>query len=752
MEIVGREHELGRVDAFIRRLLAGPAASLILEGEAGAGKTALWEAAYGAAGEAGARILAARPHELETGLAFAGIADLLAGAREPIDALPAPQAHALRIALLLEPADGTPADERAVGLGLLGVLQSFARDTPIVVAVDDLHWLDTPSLRALAFAARRLGDERVGLLLARRHEPASRRARVPESERTFPDMTRIDVGPLGIEDIHRLIRSRLGVVLSPPALRDVYATSGGNPFFALELARAIDQDGAEAGASGRLGVPSSLQQLVHARLGVLPRQTRRVLVAAAALADPTVELLSAAIQGEAGNALEAAVAADVVTLDDARVRFTHPLLAAAAYAGGGPSGRRDAHAALATIVREQEERARHLALAARGPDVAVALELDEAARSARARGAPVLAAELAELAAKLTPDDDEAAARRRHVDAALWLFEAGDSRRARAILERTAPEAAAGAERARVLVLLASVRSYDDDIAAARDLFRDAIAEAADDPELRLQAHEGVAATSFRLRDRLATSVDHAAEAAELARAAGRLDLLGQALATKAVCEAILGRTSATATVASALALEHASDATRITQRPSFAAAVVDLWHDDLDAAADRLRSLVDHAHAVGDESSVPYLHVMLGQVECVDGSFREAIRLTEGELEHARGAGQRTLVAYLAGVAAWARSYAGDEAPARALADQSLELAERTRGVPAWFFAMSALGQLELASGQAAAAIERLEPLIRFVREQGMCEPGATWCVGDAVEALVVVGRLDGATQLRHR
>ena len=177
--------------------------------------------------------------------------------------------------------------------------------------------------------------------------------------------------------------------------------------------------------------------------------------------------------------------------------------------------------------------------------------------------------------------------------------------------------------------------------------------------------------------------------------------------------------------------------------------AVVEFWHDDLDGATARFDALTERALVIGDESSIPYLKVMLGQIECVRGRFDEAIELTEGELEHARQAGQETLVAYLLGVAAWARAYAGDEDGARASAAQSLALAERTSGVPAWFFATSALGQLELARGDSHAAHEALEPLVAFMRRQGMCEPGATWCVGDAIEALIGLDRPDEAEEL---
>ena len=744
-EVIGRTHELGVVEAFVARVQSGPA-SLAFEGEAGSGKTTLWLAARELARSTGARVLSARPLEAETGFAYAGIADLLAEATEPIAQLPEPQARALRVALLLAPSGEVGADERAVGLGLLGVVRRLAAQQPVVLAVDDLQWLDAPSARALGFAARRLDDELVGVLATIRDEPRSRLALDPE--RAFPALERVRVESLPLEDVHRLVRSRLGITLSRPVLREVHRASAGNPLFALELARAVDRR-EDQGSPGRLGVPRSLGELVGARIAALPADTRRALAVAAALADPVVELVSEAVGAEAFARLDLAVAADVVELDGRRVHFTHPLLAAAAYEAARPPERREVHSTLAELVGDPEERARHLALATSGPDTAVASALDEAARSALARGAPVVAGELAELAARLTPAGETVEGRRRRLDAASWLFEAGDSRRARALLEDVVDEAAPGGERARALVLLARVRSYDDDLGTARDILLAAIDEAGADVEARITAHEGVAATSFRLRDRLDEAVGHAAEAVRLARRIGRDDLLGESLASQAVAEAILGRASANATIEAALALQPASERNRITRQPEFPAAVIELWHDDLTGAAARLESLAERAAAIGDESSIPYVDVILGQVECVRGRYDDALRLTEGELEHASQAGQETLVAYLLGVAAWAHAYAGDDERARAAAAESLRLAKETSGVPAWFFATSALGQLELAAGRPSEAAAALVPLASFVREQGMAEPGALWFVGDAVEALIELDRSDEASSL---
>ena len=744
-EVIGRTHELGVVEAFVARVQAEPA-SLAFEGEAGSGKTTLWLAACELARSAGARVLSARPLEAETGFAYAGIADLLADATEPIAELPEPQARALRVALLLEPSGEVSADERAVGLGLLGVLCRLATQQPVVLAVDDLQWLDAPSARALGFAARRLDDEPVGVLVTIRDGPRSRLALEPV--RAFPALDRVRVEALPLEDVHRLVRSRLGITLSRPVLREVHRASAGNPLFALELARAVVR-GEGPGSPGRLGVPRSLGELVGARIAALPAGTRRALAVAAALADPAVEIVSEAIGADAVARLDPAVAGEVVELDGRHVHFTHPLLAAAAYEQARPRGRQEIHGTLATLVGDPEERARHLALAASGPDAVVAAALDEAARSALARGAPVVAGELAELAARLTPVDETVDARRRRLDGAYWLFEAGDAWRARAMLEEVIGETEPGGERARALVLLASIRSYDDDLAAAREILLAAIDEAGVDVEARLAAHEGVATTSFRLRDRLDEGVEHAAEAARLARSIGRDDLLGESLASQALTEAIVGRMSARATIDAALALQPASEHTRITRQPEFPAAVIELWHDDLAGAAARLELLAERAAAIGDESSIPYVNVILGQLECVRGRYEEALRLTEGQLEHARQAGQETLVAYLLGVAAWAHAYTGDDERARRAARESLRLAKQTSGVPAWFFATSALGQLELAAGRPAEAIAVLEPLASFVREQGMAEPGALWFVGDAIEALIELDRPAEATSL---
>ena len=728
--IVGRDADLAAIAGF----LDGETwpRTLLIAGEAGMGKTTLWRAGTERAEADGRALLAARPLETETKLAYAGVGDLLASSHDAFEELPPPQAQALRAALLLETSAGESMDERAVSLGFLGVLRVLAQARPVLVAVDDLQWLDHASTRVLLFAARRLA-ERVGFLLAMREEARGGLMFAPEQ--VFPDYAELRVEPLGLEDVHAIVQQRLGLSLSRPTLRSVHETSAGNPFFALELARAS----AEGGAS----LASTLRELVGARIAALPAETRSALAAAAALADPTLDLVGAAIGREADEALAVALEREVVGVSDGRIRFAHPLLAAAAYASAGTRVR-DLHTVLAGLVRAPEERARHLALGARGPDADVAAALDEAAGLAKARGAPIAAAELLEKARALTPADDPAASRRA-VAAARRYFEAGDARRARALLDDALPELA-GVERAEALIALANVRSYDDDIQAAVELLEEAIAVGAAEPRVAGAAHELLAGIFFRLRERLPESVDHARAAVAIARNTGDEQLLAGALGAQLVSEATVGRPEAPETLAAALAVGDAGQATRVMGGAGFQVAVVHMWWEQLDEAVAGFAVLRGRAELIGDESSIPYTDVLLAQAECLRGDLTAAAAYASEAAARAEQAGQETLAAYGLALRALTAAYAGEEELARTAARQALERAGSTTGRPAEQFATAALGLLELSLERDAEAVEALAPLVSFARGHELREPGLTRFVPDLVEALVGLGRLDEA------
>ena len=399
--VVGREDEIAALVGFLETRANLPGV-LLLRGEAGIGKTTLWRHGLELAGGRDYRVLSCRGSSAEAQLSFVALGDLLGDALdEVLPALPGPQAKALAVALLLEDSRGSPPDQRAIALAFVGALRLLARSQPVAVAVDDLQWLDRPSALVLDFALRRLRAEAVAFLLTlRQHDGAPtplelERAVGPER------LTQLPVGPLSLGALHRLLSERLEMVLSRPKLRRLRELSGGNPLFALELGRAFHRGAIRLEAAEPL--PGTLVSIVRDRLMLLPRDTRDALLAAAAVSQPTVELVDRAVGGGAADRLAPAFDGHVIELDRERIRFTHPLLASGIYAEASTSDRRELHRRLAELLPDPEERARHLALGSEGPDADVATALDRAAQQAHVRGALPAAAELSELARRLTP-------------------------------------------------------------------------------------------------------------------------------------------------------------------------------------------------------------------------------------------------------------------------------------------------------------------------------------------------------------
>ena len=234
--LVGREEELA---ALVRLLDASdqlPGAA-VLPGEAGIGKTTLWLAAIDVADARGYRTMSCRPSEAETQFAFAGLADLLGhAAADVLPELPPIQRRALEAALLLGETE-THADDRAVAAAFLGALRLLARDRPVCLAVDDIQWLDAASIAALRYALARLERESVAALLTVRGglPPWLRRAVAEERLLT------IEMGGLSVGALEALLRARLDATFPRPTLIRLWQTSGGNPFYALELAGALQR-------------------------------------------------------------------------------------------------------------------------------------------------------------------------------------------------------------------------------------------------------------------------------------------------------------------------------------------------------------------------------------------------------------------------------------------------------------------------------------------------------------------------------
>src|SRR4051812_45171741 len=341
--IVGRDSERTALADFLARA-DGPAA-LLLEGDAGIGKTTLLRDALHRAGER--RVLACRPAQAETPLAFAALADLLDGV--DLSPLPTPQRHALEVALLH--AEGT-ADAHAVAAGFLGLLRSAG---PVVVAIDDVQWLDAASRAAIEFALRRLTAEPVAVLLAQRGTGE------PPLALGGLALRRLEPAPLGRGALHRLLLARLGVSFPRPLVQRVHASTGGNPLYALELAGALQRRGTFPRGDEPLPVPAGL---VEERLASLPEAVRSFLELVAALLDRRLPIVRALAED---GVLDQAVAAGLLEVGRGRVAFTHPLLATAVYGLPGPERRRAIQARLAVATAGTDEEPGPLALPARPP-------------------------------------------------------------------------------------------------------------------------------------------------------------------------------------------------------------------------------------------------------------------------------------------------------------------------------------------------------------------------------------------------
>ena len=379
-EIVGRDQELVSIRAFVDGAHPG-AAALVLEGVAGIGKSTLWLEGVEYARSRGLRVLQSRPAEAEQGLTDVGLGDLLDEVLD--DVLPrllAPRRRALEIALLREEMSDEPVDYRALAVAVRDVLQLLSVEKPLLLAVDDVQWLDGSSASALAFALRRIGDGRVLVLLARRLVDD---AAPSELEQALPNerVERLPVEALSVGALHRLLRDRLGRTFARQTLLHIHERSGGNPFFALELTRVLNAD---IDPFAPLELPESLDELVRGRIAALPAATRNALALASALGAPSESLLEHA--GITADVLAPAAAANVIEREDGVVGFTHPLLSSALYPDADEE-RRAVHARIAAIVDDPVLRARHLALSSAAPDAEIAGVLDDAARVAADRGA-----------------------------------------------------------------------------------------------------------------------------------------------------------------------------------------------------------------------------------------------------------------------------------------------------------------------------------------------------------------------------
>src|SRR5690349_19278047 len=517
--LLDRERERELLDRLVTETRAGQSRVLIVRGEAGIGKTSLLEYLSDAAD--GCRIARVAGVESEMELAFAGLHALCAPMLGRLGQLPAPQRDALNTAFGMS--IGPPPDRFLVGLAVLNLLADAADEQPLVCIVDDAQWLDRVSVQTLAFVARRLLAERVGLVFALRESG---------DDHELKGLPELAIEGLAADDARRLLDATIPGSLDAKVRDWILGEAGGNPLALLELPR----ERTTIAVAGGFGLPletpltSRIEQGFVRQLEPFPADTRRLLLLAAAEPIGDVTLLWRAAE-RLGIGLEAAAPAEAAGLVEigARVRFRHPLLRSATYRAAPAPERREVHLALAdaTDARlDPDRRAWHRARAADRPDEAVAGELERSADRAQGRGGLSAAAAFLQRAAELTPDpamrverllaaaqaklDVADAASASELLAAAELGPVDELQRAQ--LQRLRAQIAFASQRGRDAppLLLEAARRLDPlDAAMARETYLEAIASA-------------------MFAGRLGTGPDER-EVAEAARVSNRVPALGAA-------------------------------------------------------------------------------------------------------------------------------------------------------------------------------------------------------------------------------
>jgi DNA-binding CsgD family transcriptional regulator len=735
--LLGRSGEEAAIGALLSDARAGRGGAIVLVGEPGIGKTALIAHARAAATRVSMRVLEARGVESESAIPFGALATLLRPELSRLETLPDRQRAALAGALAVGPP--APGDPLTIGAATLGVLAAVADDGPLLVLVDDAHWIDDASASALLFAARRLEHDPVAAILAAR----------PDEGTPLP-LDGLDA--LRVAGLERpaaaALLAQANPALAAPEVERALALSAGNPLGLIELARLPDGLAVDpAGLPPAVG--PAVEEAFSRRVHVLPADARRALLIAAIGEAERLEVLQAAAArlGVGLDALEPAEAAGLVELGPDSVRFRHPLVRAAAYHAATAPDRRSVHGAFAAVLDGDASglrRAWHLAGAAVGPDAHAASALDAAAAHARQRHGLAAAAAALERAARLTPAGAERA--RRLVAAAADRILSGATADGLALLEEASADAAAPGLRAAADALRGRAEVLQGSLITAHEL----LAGAAD----RLREHDARQAALLMLEaavpcfmaGRLELALATARRASELAEAVGG-DVRALAALELGGALAITGheRERAEALIA---ANAYAMELPEFLLSPAGAAGMLE-FHVWLERYADGLRVAErarELAEAAGAQGAIPIvlaarcgLEYRIGDWVAARAHGTESVRLAEAT-------GQAMQAAFPLNALARLDAARGREASAMELSGRALEIAGRSGMESMEVYGLSALSLLDLGAGRPEAAAERLLLVREACERFGMHDPSVVQWRPDLVEALLRCGREDDA------
>jgi DNA-binding CsgD family transcriptional regulator/tetratricopeptide (TPR) repeat protein len=744
VELLGRRRERDVLDRLVQAVRDGQSRALIIGGEPGMGKTALLD--HVADHATGCHVVRAAGVQSEMELAFAGLHQLCAPMLDRLDRLPPPQADALRIAFGVAP--GSPPDRFVVGLAVLNLLSDVAEERPLICLIDDEQWLDRASAQVLAFVARRLGAESVGLIFG---------TRIPSSESEALPVLMVE--GLNRHDGRELLDATLVSPLDERIRDQAVAETRGNPLALLELAHGISLAKGAAGYGFPDAVPltatieASFERQVHA----LPVDARRLIQLAAAepLGDPVLLWNAAERLGIAPDGATPAAESRLLEFGR-RVRFRHPLVRSAAYRSTSFQERHSIHRALAEVTDPEvdpDRRAWHLALATSAPDEDVAAELERSADRAQARGGFAAAAAFLDRAAELTLDAMSLADRT--LAAAHANLQAGAPDEALRLLTAAQAGPLDELQGARVDLLQAEIAALSRGSDGPPLLLRAAKRLEALDPELARETYrEAFAATLFVGRLATGAGVVEAAEATRAAppprRRRRAADLLLDGL-TLAVTEDLPSAAPILKQALSAFRGESLSSAEAIRWLYLACRAANYMWDDEAwEVLSDRL---VRQARDSGALTALPAILTSRIGGHLVAGDFAAAATLIEEIDAIADATGADRLPYGALALAAWE----GRESDATELIESALNRAvPRGEGfavaVTAWARAVlyNGLGRYE--DGLAAAQVASEYPGDLDITGWGLIElveaatrSGKAGLAARALERLGVLTRASG-------
>ena len=703
--LVGRQEELRRIIALLDEARRGRSGTLVVAGDPGLGKTALLAEGRNEAQDM--RVLSATGVESESELPFASLHELFRPILDLLPRIPTSQARALAAALALE--EGNP-DALAVGAGTLSLLVEASEELPLLVALDDAHWLDRASAEALAFAARRLLGEEMAFLVAQRPEPVT----------PFGTFPRLDLDPLSEDDARRLLSLRTEPVPASDETR-VLAAAAGNPLVLLELPLELARDLPASTTSHE-----RLQRTFSRRVEELPREARLGLLLAAAETHAGPVQLAAERLGLHAP-LEASQAARLVHVEAGEIVFRHPVLRSLVYSTAPPEDRRAVHRALADVLSAKEDRDRrawHRACMVDDVDEDVAAALEDTADRAAARGGLAAQARALERAAELSPEQPDRA--RRMYAAAAAHRRAGNSERALELVTAALPLTEDRSLHADLIHLAASIRMQQDAGRSEVALLREAEVEGLD---------------ANRVAKLLSLVIDTRLYALD---AAGALAIAPRAEAAAREADWPFGLTYVAGAHLLAGEHERATALYRELARYPDLAALGPwdyLWLEWYEELGTSLAQTLNAARAEGNQVVVAYTLAATAQFEVRLGRLTQAAAAAAEAMPLADAIGTSAIAGIASGGLAFVHAWRGQGDACRSLAEAAMTAARATGDSYQDGVAAQALALLALGTGRADDAIVGLLPLARRWATSTVAEPGFVPFLPDLVEALAATG-----------